>query len=247
MPQLPDPDTTADLPVDRLALVLLQRLDNSGIQGRDNIIGGEVARYWSYVIPGTPFPRVSEQRYRQAMSEAFDWLLARGLIARDASQSSDNWVVRTAKGEEIATATDGLQLLEVDKLLAIELHSALAAKQVREKFARGEVDEAVWAAVKQVEVSVREAADDDQSRIGTKLMAWAFSPGEGPLHDGELHRAEQAGIMALYVGLIGSFKNASSHRHVDFEDPIEAAEIILFADLLLRMLDRLVSLNEAST
>ncbi|MDQ3768261.1 MAG: hypothetical protein M3370_02110 [Actinomycetota bacterium] len=45
MPALPDPDTAVGLPVDRLAMVLLQRLDNSGFQGRDNIIGGEVSRY----------------------------------------------------------------------------------------------------------------------------------------------------------------------------------------------------------
>jgi uncharacterized protein (TIGR02391 family) len=100
-------------------------------------------------------------------------------------------------------------------------------------------EDAVSAAVKQVEVSVREAADADNSKIGTKLMAWAFKPGEGPLHDRELDGGEQAGIMALYLGLIGAFKNPTSHRHVDFDDPIEAAEIILFADLLLRMLDRL--------
>ncbi len=155
--------------------------------------------------------------------------------------------MRTAKGKKVAEANDGLQLLEVDKLLAIELHPALAAKQVREKFARGDTEEAVWAAVKQVEVSVRDAAGADNSKIGAKLMAWAFKPGEGPLQDPELEGGEQAGILALYHGLIGTFKNPSSHRHVHFDDPIEAAEIILFADLLLRMLDRLRSANETST
>ena len=87
--------------------------------------------------------------------------MARGLIAQDATQSGPNWVVRTTKGDEVATASDGLRLLEVDNLLAIELHAALAARQVREKFARGDVEDAVSAAVKQVEVSVREAAGAD--------------------------------------------------------------------------------------
>lgn len=77
-------------------------------------------------------------------------------------------------------------------------------------------------------------------------MTWAFRPGDGPLQDRELEMGEQAGIMALYQGLIGTFKNPSSHRHVDFEDPTEAAEIILFVDLLLRMLDRLRTINETS-
>jgi len=248
MPALPHPDTAVGLPVDRLAMVLLQHLDSTDSKSRANIVGLEVQNHWPGIyMAGMPRPKVGEREYRQAMSEAFDWLQAEGLVTRDASQSSGDWIVRTAKGKKVADANDGLQLLEVDKLLAIELHAALAAKQVREKFARGDVDDAVSAAVKQVEVSVRQAAGADNSKIGTKLVAWAFKPGEGPLHDRELDGGEQAGIMALYQGLIGAFKNPTSHRHVDFEDPIEAAEIILFADLLLRMLDRLRSANETST
>lgn len=240
MPPFPDPDAAVALPVDRLAVILLQRLEPSRTHGRDNIIGLEVQRHWpSYAFQGSPSPNVDQRRYRQAMSEAFDWLMVKGLIAQDATQTGPNWVMRTRKGEEVAAASDGLRLLEVDQLLAIELHPALTAKEVREKFARGDVGDAVWAAVKQVEVSVFTASGAGKGRVGTKLMAWAFKPGEGPLHDGELDPGEQAGIMALYQGLIGSFRNPGSHRDIDFEDPVEAAEIILFADLLLRILDRL--------
>lgn len=44
--------------------------------------------------------------------------------------------------------------------------------------------------------------------------------------------------MALFWGAIGVFKNPSSHRQVDFADPTLASEVILLADLLLRMLDQ---------
>lgn len=37
---------------------------------------------------------------------------------------------------------------------------------------------------------------------------------------------------------MGVFKNPSSHRIVDYDDPTLASEVVLFADLLLRMLDR---------
>jgi uncharacterized protein (TIGR02391 family) len=45
--------------------------------------------------------------------------------------------------------------------------------------------------------------------------------------------------MELYKGAIGLFKNPTSHRPVDYDDPTLASEVILFADLLLRLLDRI--------
>ena len=44
--------------------------------------------------------------------------------------------------------------------------------------------------------------------------------------------------MELFAGAIGTFKNPPSHRQVDFADPTEASEVVLLADLLMRLLDR---------
>ena len=44
--------------------------------------------------------------------------------------------------------------------------------------------------------------------------------------------------MALFRGAIGTFKNPTSHRPVEYDDPTLAAEVIFLADLLMRMLDR---------
>jgi uncharacterized protein (TIGR02391 family) len=46
-------------------------------------------------------------------------------------------------------------------------------------------------------------------------------------------------MMELFKGAIGMFKNPTSHRPVDYDDPTLASEVILFADLLLRLLDRI--------
>ena len=43
----------------------------------------------------------------------------------------------------------------------------------------------------------------------------------------------------LFRGALGVFKNPSSHREVEFDGPTEAAEVVMLADLLLRMLDRI--------
>jgi uncharacterized protein (TIGR02391 family) len=72
-----------------------------------------------------------------------------------------------------------------------------------------------------------------------KLMRESFRPGTGPLSDPDLDPGEQVGMMELFAGAIGTFKNPPSHRQVDYDDPTEASEVVMLADLLMRLLDRL--------
>ncbi|MET8553322.1 TIGR02391 family protein [Micromonospora zamorensis] len=51
-----------------------------------------------------------------------------------------------------------------------------------------------------------------------------------------LDPGESVAQVELFKGTIGLFKNPSSHCHVDYSDPTEAAETVLSADLFLRML-----------
>ena len=44
--------------------------------------------------------------------------------------------------------------------------------------------------------------------------------------------------MHLFLGAITAFKNPSSQRGVENEDPVEAADLVHLADLLLRIIDR---------
>jgi uncharacterized protein (TIGR02391 family) len=90
--------------------------------------------------------------------------------------------------------------------------------------------------MKEVEIRVRELSGSPNSLLGTKLMQECFKP-DGALHDPEVEPSESEGMMALFRGAISVFKNPASHREVAFEDPTLAAEVVLFADLLLRLLD----------
>jgi len=94
--------------------------------------------------------------------------------------------------------------------------------------------------MKEVEVRVRELAGAADSLLGTKLMQQAFSPTvPGPLTDQRADGGEQVAAMNLFSGAIGLFKNPTSHRPVNYDDPIVAGEIVLLADLLLRLLDQI--------
>ncbi|GHI27085.1 hypothetical protein Shyd_84560 [Streptomyces hydrogenans] len=105
--------------------------------------------------------------------------------------------------------------------------------------------------MKTVEVAVRDASGLDNSLVGVALMRKAFQPHQngkpgGPLADaGAEGAASRRADSALFAGAMGRYKNPSSHRTVDFDNPIEAAQIIQFADLLLRQVDRAKDRNSS--
>ncbi|MFJ5048289.1 TIGR02391 family protein [Streptomyces sp. NPDC088719] len=139
---------------------------------------------------------------------------------------------------ELAKNSTGLGRFEAGERLSGPLHPALEGP-VRTNFHLGEYELASFAAMKAVEVAVREASGLDNSLVGVHLMRTAFQPYKngkagGPLADAEAEGGEQEAASSLFAGAIGAYKNPSSHRTVKFDDPIEAAEIIQFANLLLR-------------
>ena len=91
--------------------------------------------------------------------------------------------------------------------------------------------------MKAVEVAARAAAGLTVADIGTKLMRKAFDVESGPLTDKTVEQAERQARSDMFDGAIGSYKNPHSHRNVALDDPDEAAEIIMLANHLLRIVD----------
>lgn len=168
------------------------------------------------------------------VQEAWDWLVVHGLITRDPRQGGD-WGVVTDAGRQAARDPNGKARTLAIQRLGVDLHPRLAAR-VRPQFLLGDYELAAFAAMKEIEVRVRELSGSPNSLLGTKLMQECFKPG-GALHDPEAEPSESEGMIALFRGAISVFKNPASHREVTFEDPTLAAEVVLFADLLLRLLD----------
>ena len=104
-------------------------------------------------------------------------------------------------------------------------------------FMRNEFDVAAFQAMKAVEVSVREASGYPKGDHGVPMIRRAFHKDTGPLTDGGAEEAEKEALSALFAGAIGLYKNPHSHRDVDLTDPAEAAEIVMLANLLLRIVD----------
>lgn len=169
-----------------------------------------------------------------ALSEAWGWLQAHGLIAWNPGQSTQQSFVISRRGEQLLAS--GLTWLRAVQRLDIEMLPVLEQK-VRPQFMRGDFEIAAFAAMREVEVQVRHRSGFGNDQYGVRLMQLAFAADPpGPLSRSDVEKSERVATMELFKGAIGVFKNPPSHRQVDFDDPTEAAEIILLADLLLRLL-----------
>lgn len=224
------PQLLTSLPVDRRAITILRTVA-AGAEGeysgnRESIRLNLEQYFWG----GTSRPAA------RAYEEAFDWIERHGLVARDPTQTGPDWFFVTDAGWEVIKSDAGLAAVRAAARLDVDLHP-LIAERVRSQYLLGEYEAAALLAMRQVEIRVRELAGASDADIGVTLMKESFKKG-GALADANLEAGEQQATMALFWGAIGVFKNPSSHRQVDFEDPTLASEVVLLADLLLRMLDR---------
>ena len=174
----------------------------------------------------------------ERMSAAWQWLLRQGYIAPDPQQSGGDWVNVTHDGRGALADPRALERLRARELLGRDVDSRLG--KARRLFDGGDYDTAVHVALKAVEVAVRDAAGAGNAAVGVDLVTQAYKPG-GPLADGTALAAEQEGVMALFRGAIAAYRNPVSHRDIEFDEPGEAAEVILLANLLLRITDRAAS------
>jgi uncharacterized protein (TIGR02391 family) len=176
------------------------------------------------------------QHLLERFGDAWAWLVANGLIGPHVNQdSTSGWCRITDKGNQVA-AEGSVTALLADQRLPDDLHPRL--REAKRQFRSGNPELAVFEAMKQIEVRLRELSGGESRDIGTNLARKALDPERGPLADSDLDVAERQAISHLFAGALGAFKNPTSHRIVDFDDPALAADAVLLADLLMRMLDQ---------
>jgi uncharacterized protein (TIGR02391 family) len=186
-----------------------------------------------------------QQEVNLALMEAMAWLRSAGLLVEKAS-SMGSWFFISRRGKQITSLADFAAYRKAGLLPKSQVHPLIASK-VYPAFMRGEYDTAVFQAFREVEVAVRTAGKFGPDDYGQDLMRSAFKPSKkkdqsaskpGPLTDTQLPVAEQEAMANLFAGAIGLYKNPPSHRYVP-TNPEDAAEVIVFASQLLRIVDRL--------
>jgi uncharacterized protein (TIGR02391 family) len=214
-------DELLSLPIDKLSLIVLEYIDSNQewsirnfiILSRNQGLDKEASKCWA---------------------EALNWLISKNLLAQPTlDDPREGTIFVTRRGKSVLqTGLDGIKAFE---RLDFELHPRLG--KVKSQFLLGEYELAAFAAMREVEIRVRELSGAASSLVGVRLMRESFREG-GKLCNSDLDPGERVGLMELFAGAIGTFKNPPSHRQVNYADLSEASEVILLADLLMRLLDR---------
>ncbi len=232
----PSPEEVELLPLDQLALLLLRHIQAQEADGgKAQVLN---------VINNGAWPQIDHvARFRLLchLQEAWDWLYVHGLITnREPSQTHGiGFTFITRLGQRVLDDPHGLERTRAQARLDVEIHPAIRDR-IRSQFLLGDYELAAIAAHKEVEVRVRKLGHLPNSLVGKQLVTAAFREG-GPLRDPSMESGESDALLALFVGAVGVFRNPVSHREVRYEDATEASEVILVADLLLRILDRVES------
>ncbi len=177
-----------------------------------------------------------------ALMEAWQWLHQEGFVAPSPTSLSSIRSARTIttyfvtrRGLRVETSEDLDSYRKVNLLPKARLHPIIAQK-VWSLFLQGDYDTAVLQAFKQVEIAVRQKGSYAETDYGTDLMRKAFHVDNGNLTDHNQQSAEKQARSDLFAGAIGGYKNPGSHREVEITAE-EAAEVIIFASHLLRIVD----------
>ena len=227
-----------DMSVPEAGMFLLQAMEESRYEewGAPNIAVLALSSLVR-ISPRLASPNVQNLGYvvTPIVTDAMGWLISGGLLGPAArnSGSTGEWSVTSAGRSALKRGS--ASFVEASRRLHAELHPTL--EDARINFERGQLELSTLAAMRAVEIELRDAAGLGPDSYGTGLVRKALGSA-GPFTITADTVAEQESFANLFAGAIGAFKNPSSHRAVEYDDPAEAADLIHFADLLLRIIDR---------
>ena len=239
---LPDAEDLLNLEPEELAGPLLVSLQDTKQILRDSVIAHNNMQRAIERNSRVNYPYGCHEDVLFALMETWQCLLSEGFVAPIPTKLPRNYPIYsvttyfiTRRGKKIETLEDFEAYRKADLLRKHQLHRIISEK-VWFIFAQGSYGTAVLEAFKQVEIAVRKAGDYEENDRGTDLMRKAFHVGNGNLTDQSRLPAVKQAMSDLFAGAIGLYKNPSSHHEVEF-DPEEAAEIIICASHLLRIVD----------
>ena len=176
------------------------------------------------------------QDFKRVLGEAWSWLTTLGLIASAPDSNGPRDFFITRLGESIVSEES---FSEFEKRRCISpdvLHPGIRDSCFGD-FITGDYETAVLKAYRLVEMTVREASGQGIGDNAVKVARTAFHPDSGTLsHSSELP-GERHALSDLFAGALGRYRNPAAHGSREFIDPVETAELLMFASHLLKIVD----------
>lgn len=169
-----------------------------------------------------------------AISTAWAWLESNGLICRHPDRDNE-WFVPTKRAGDVSNRKALEKIISNQQLPEEFLHPALLIN-ARPLYLQSRFDTAVFEAFKLLEVTIRSHAGLGNDLVGVQLASRAFHPENGELTDMSTEKGERTALMSLMTGALGSYKNATSHRHLIISSE-EARDMLMLASHLLKIVD----------
>ncbi|MFC2035374.1 TIGR02391 family protein [Chloroflexota bacterium] len=230
----PPPDIVLRLQPEELAIPLLKCL----IHLEDTKQENNLVRENFFALPVSQrFGGEDSIEVGKVITQAWLWLEREIMIAPRPEAGAGRIVYVTDRGKILAEQAN-ISIYIRSNLITRGVLDPQLANKIQHLFIRGDYDTAVFQAFKEVEIRVREKASLPQTLLGVELMRTAFHHETGGLTDYGQAVPERQATSHLFAGAIGLFKNPSSHRDVDWEDPQECTELIYLANHLLRIIEK---------
>jgi uncharacterized protein (TIGR02391 family) len=235
---IPDISVLLDLAPDDLAPYVLKvahAQEQNGSFHPDMLsttgFGPDVARPQMPLYGGQRSPDVAS-----AIEEALQWLEHAGLVVGVGGSNRGNGSMRlTRRGQRLLRTGSFEAFRQAAEFPRTLLHPIIASR-CWASLARGDLDQAVFAAFRTVEEAVRIAGGFGPDDYGSTMLRAAFGS-KGTLTIHEHPSAEREAMAHLFVGAYGANKNPRSHRKMPTIEPREAQELVLLASHLLRIVE----------
>jgi uncharacterized protein (TIGR02391 family) len=178
----------------------------------------------------------ASREFASAVLEALAWAQRELLLVKNYKSMPPSDALMLSRAGSTFTA-DELPRMRIERVLPQFLLHYRLRSVCMDIFNSGHYQAAVFEAFRVLEVAIRERADYGEIDYGTDMISRAFNDQQGPLRDRTATEAERQAMQRLMSGAYGVYKNPSGHRDIELTDPQKAAELLIIASHLLRIVE----------